>query len=57
MGGLGRAAPDLVAVVVAMHVGGDVHLVHRDVVGLDRVGQHDARRVRDRPARSGHSRR
>jgi len=55
VGSLGRATTDLVTVVIVVNVGANVHLVHRNVVGLDRVRKHDARRVRDRPARCGNS--
>lgn len=45
MGSLSRTAPNLITVVVAVHVGTNVHLVDGDVVCLDRVGQHDTRRI------------
>ena len=41
---------DLVTVIVSVNEGANVHLVHRDVVRLDRVRQDDARSIGDRAA-------
>ena len=49
--GLSGASPDLVTIVIAMHIGANIHLVDGDVVGLDRVRQHHAGCIGDRSAR------